>query len=69
MDAYQEEMISLRHNLHRNNDPERITSALRNVDRRIEDKTQNLDNKIVFNIFLSSFQSRKKFTLEILYQL
>ena len=37
-DAFQEEMISLRHNLHRNNYPERMTSAPRNLDRRIEDK-------------------------------
>ena len=41
-DAYQEKMISLRHNLHRNNYPERITSAPRNLDRRIEDNTQKL---------------------------
>ena len=41
-DAYQEEMISLRHNLHRNNYPERITSAPRNLDRRIEDNTRKL---------------------------
>ena len=41
-DAYQEEMISLRHNLHRNNYPERITMASRNQDRRIEDNTRKL---------------------------
>ena len=41
-DAYQEEMISLRHNLHRINCSERITSAPRNLDRRIEDNTQKL---------------------------
>ena len=41
-DAYQEEMISLRHNLHRNNYPESITSAPRNLDRRIEDTTWKL---------------------------
>ena len=41
-DAYQEEMISLRHNLHRNNYPERITSAPRNLDRKIEDNTRKL---------------------------
>ena len=41
-DAYQEEMISLRHNLHRNNYPERITSAPRNVNRSIEDNTRKL---------------------------
>ena len=41
-DAYQEEMISLRHNLHSNNYPERITSAPRNIDRRIEDNTRKL---------------------------
>ena len=41
-DAYQEEMISLRYNLHRNNYPERITSAPRNLDRRIEDNTRKL---------------------------
>ena len=34
-------MISLRHNLHRNNYPERI-SAPRNLDRRIEDNTRKL---------------------------
>ena len=39
MDAYQEEMISLRYNLHRNNYPECITLAPRNLDRRIEDNT------------------------------
>ena len=33
-------MISLRHNLHRNNYPEHITSAPRNLDRRIEDNTR-----------------------------
>ena len=41
-DAYQEEMISLKHNLRRNNYPERITSAPRNLDRRIEDNTRKL---------------------------
>ena len=41
-DAYQEEMISLRHNLHRNNYPERITSAPRNLYRRMEDNTRKL---------------------------
>ena len=41
-DAYQEEMISLRHNLHRNNYPESITSAPRNLDRRVEDNTRKL---------------------------
>ena len=41
-DAYQEEMISLRHYLHRNNYPERITSAPRNLDWRIEDNTRKL---------------------------
>ena len=41
-DAYQEEMISLRHNLHRNNYPESITSAPRNLDRRMEDNTRKL---------------------------
>ena len=41
-DSYQEEMISLRHNLHHNNYPERITLAPRNLDRRIEDNTQKL---------------------------
>ena len=38
-DAFQEEMISLRHNLHCNNYPECITLAPRNLDRRIEDNT------------------------------
>ena len=41
-DAYQEEMISLRHNLHRKNYPEHITSAPRNLDRRMEDDTRKL---------------------------
>ena len=35
-------MISLRHNLHRNNYPERITSAPRNLNRSIEDNTRKL---------------------------
>ena len=41
-DAYQEEMISLRHNLHCNNYPERMTSTPRNLDRRMEDNIQKL---------------------------
>ena len=41
-DACQEEMISLRHNLHCNNYPECITSAPRNLNRRIEDNTRKL---------------------------
>ena len=41
-DAYQEEMISLRHNLHHNNYLERITLAPRNLDRRMEDNTRKL---------------------------
>ena len=41
-DAYQEEMISLKHNLHRNNHPERIKSAPRNIDWRIVDNTRKL---------------------------
>ena len=41
-DAYQEEMISVRHNLHRNNYPESITLAPRNLDRRMEDNTWKL---------------------------
>ena len=41
-DAYQEEMISLTHNLHHNNYPERITSAPRNLDWRLEDNTWKL---------------------------
>ena len=40
IDAYQEEMIRLRHNLHRKNHPERITSAPRNLDGRIADNTR-----------------------------
>ena len=35
-------MISLRHNLHHNNNPERITSAPRNLDWRIENNTPKL---------------------------
>ena len=42
IDAYQEEMISLKHSLHCNNYPEHITSAPRNLDRRIEDNTRKL---------------------------
>ena len=41
-DAYQEEMVSLRHNLHRNNYPDRITSATRNLYRRTEDNIHKL---------------------------
>ena len=41
-DAYQEEMISLRHNLRRNNYPESITSAPRNLDSRKKDNTRKL---------------------------
>ena len=41
-DEYQKEMISLRHNLHCNNYPERITSAPRNLDSRIEDNPRKL---------------------------
>ena len=41
-DAFQEEMISLRHNLHHNNYLECIKSAPRNLDRRIEDNAQKL---------------------------
>ena len=35
-------MISLRHNLHRNNYPRRITSAPRNLHWRMEDNTRKL---------------------------
>ena len=41
-DAYQEEMISLGHNLHRNNYPVRNTPAPRNLDRRIKNNTPKL---------------------------
>ena len=41
-DAYQEEMISLRYNLHRNNYPESITSAPRNLDRRMVVNTRKI---------------------------
>ena len=41
-DTYQEEMISLRHNLYRNKYSECIRSTLRNLDRRIEDNTRKL---------------------------
>ena len=41
-DAYQEEMISLSHNLLCDNYPECITSAPRNLDRRIEENTRKL---------------------------
>ena len=41
-DAYQEEIISLSHNLHRNNYSERITTAPRNLDRRIKDNAHKL---------------------------
>ena len=42
IDPYQEEIISLRHNLYRNNYPECITLAPRNLDRRIKDNTRKL---------------------------
>ena len=42
IDAYQEEMISFRYNLHHNNYRERITSAPRNLGRRIEENTPKL---------------------------
>ena len=41
-DAYQEEMISLRQNLHRNNYPEPITSTPKNLDWRIKDNTRKV---------------------------
>ena len=41
-DAYQEEMINLRHNLYRNNYSERLTLAQRNLDRRIGNDTRKL---------------------------
>ena len=41
-DAYQEEKIRLRHNLHCNNYPERITSAPRDLHQSREHNTQNL---------------------------
>ena len=41
-DAYKEEMISLKHDLHRNNYPESITSAPRNLDKRMENNTRKL---------------------------
>ena len=41
-DAYQEEMISLKDNLHRNNYPEHITLAPRKLDWRIEDNNRKL---------------------------
>ena len=41
-DAYHADMISLRHNLHRNNYPKGIISAPRYLDRRIEDNTPKL---------------------------
>ena len=50
MDAYQEEMISLRHNLHRNDYPERITSALRNLDGRIKDETRKLTTVCLLHV-------------------
>ena len=46
MDAYQEEMICLRHNLHCDNYPEHITSAPRNLDSRIEDNIDQLLNSL-----------------------
>ena len=40
VDAYQEEMISIRHSLYHNNYPEHITLAPRNLDRRVKDNTR-----------------------------
>ena len=42
MDAYQEEMISLKHNIHRNNYPESLTLVPRNLERTIENNTRKL---------------------------
>ena len=42
MDAYQEEMISLKHNLHRINYLERITPAPGHLDRKIKNKSRKL---------------------------
>ena len=39
-DAYQEQMISLRHNIHPNNYPGCMTSAQRKLDRGMEDNTR-----------------------------
>ena len=42
IDAYQEEIISLKHNLHCNNFPDSVTSAPRNLDWMIENDTRKL---------------------------
>ena len=49
-DTYQEEMITLRHNLNRNNYSERITSAPRNLDWRIENYTPKLTTVFLPNV-------------------
>ena len=49
-DAYQEEMISLIFDLHCNNYPERITSAPRNLDRRMEDNNRKLTTVCLPNV-------------------
>ena len=51
-DAYQEEMISLRNNLHRNNYPERITSAPRNLDTYIPKQMRLLFIYIYIYIYI-----------------
>ena len=61
-DAYQEEIISLRHHLHRNNYPERITSSPRKLDRQIEDNTRKLTTVFVKNSFFP-----KEFSLSIVF--
>ena len=50
IDAYQEEMISLRHNFHHNNYLEHITSAPRNLDKRIEDIIHKLTTVCLPNV-------------------
>ena len=64
-------MIILGHNLHHNNYPERITSAQRNLDRRMEDNTRNLTTVRLPNVkglaeriqkICSPYDIRKVFT-------
>ena len=71
-DAYQEETISLRHNLNCNNYPEHITSAPKNLDRRIEDNNRKLTTVCLPNFkglakriqkICSSYDIRTVFTL------
>ena len=64
-DTYQEEIISLRHNIHRNNYSEHITSAPRNLDRRIEDNTRKLTTVCLSYVKGSKPKGSKKYVVHM----